>query len=44
MIQQTKYTRILKILRFSDSKCKQNCLFMNQIEQNETTAKSFIKL
>ena len=34
----------LKILRFSDSVCMQNCLFMNQIEQNEKNAKSFSKL
>ena len=34
----------LKILRFSDSVCMQNCLFMNQIEQNEKIAKSFSKL
>ena len=33
-----------KILRFSDSVCIQNSLFMNQIEQNEKIAKSFSKL
>ena len=34
----------LKILRFSDSVCMQNCLFMNQIERNERIAISFSKL
>ena len=36
----------LKILRFSDSMCMQNCLFMNwrKIEEKEQTAKSFSKL
>ena len=34
----------LKILRFSDSVCMQNCLFMNQIEKNEKIAKSISQL
>ena len=34
----------LKILRFSDRVCMQNCVFMNQIEQNEKIAKSLSKL
>ena len=34
----------LKILRFSGSVCMQNCLFMNQNEQNEKIVKSFSKL
>ena len=39
-----KIHKDLKILRFSDSVCMQNCLFMNQIEQNEKISKSFSKL
>ena len=39
-----KIYKNLKILRLSDSMCIQNCLFMNQIEQNEKTVKSFSKL
>ena len=35
----------LPILRFGDSVCSmENCLFMNQIEQNGNIAKSFSKL
>ena len=34
----------LKILRYSDSVFMQNCLFMNQIEQNEKITKSLSKL
>ena len=39
-----KIYKNLKILRFSDSVCMQNCLFMNQIEKNEKIAKSFSQL
>ena len=39
-----KIYKNLKILRFSDSVCMQNCLFMNQIEKNEKIAKSFFQL
>ena len=34
----------LKILRFSDSVCMQNCLLMTQIERNEKIALSFSTL
>ena len=40
----TEICKNLKIPRFSESVCMHNCLFTNQIKQNEKIAKSFSKL
>ena len=38
------FIKDLKILKFKDLLHLQNCLFVLQIEQNETLAKSFVTL
>ena len=44
MIQLTPVYKDLKILKFKDLLHLQNCLFVLQIEQNKTLAKSFATL